>query len=82
MVKFIFSIFCAAALSVSIFGQSMNADLSRSFNRFSVVKINNQEALQKAKTRSPFLIQTGEKTFQFILRLNDIRTADYRAYYT
>lgn len=46
------------------------------------MKINDREAQQKAKLRTPFKIQTHGKTFQFILRLNDVRAADYKAEYT
>lgn len=53
--------------------------MRRHFNKFSVVRINDQEALAKARSLSPFNIQTNEKNFQFILRFNDIRSADYRA---
>lgn len=63
-------------------GQDLDTDLKKSFNKFSLVKINDRDAQQKAKLRTPFKIKLGEKTFQFILRLNDVRAADYKAEYT
>ncbi|MDQ3750348.1 MAG: hypothetical protein M3367_15245, partial [Acidobacteriota bacterium] len=60
----------------------MEADLKKSFNKFSVVKINNREALRKAKSGIPFNIRINEKNFQFVLKPNDIRSADYKAEYT
>lgn len=80
--NFFFVLCCTLAFSVSTFGQDLDTDLKKSFNKFSLVKINNKEALQKAKLRTPFKIETREKTFQFILRLNDVRAANYKAEYT
>ncbi len=82
MIRIVFVLLCAAAFSRSIFGQSVKDDLGKSFDKFSVVKINNREALRKADSGAPFEIQTNEKTFRFILKPNDIRSADYRAEYT
>jgi len=80
--RFIF-VFCfALAFSVTAFGQDLDTDLKKSFNKFSLVKISDRDAHQKAKLRTPFKIQTREKTFQFILRQNDVRAADYKAEYT
>jgi hypothetical protein len=78
----VFVLCCAAAFSGSLFGQSIEADLRKSFNKFSVVKINNREALRKAESGTPFEIQINEKTFKFVLKPNDVRSPDYKAEYT
>ncbi len=82
MFRFTFVLWCVAAFSGSIFGQSIETDLKKSFNKFSVVKINNRAAFGKAKSGTPFKIQINEKNFQFILKPNDIRSSDYKAEYT
>jgi hypothetical protein len=82
MIRFVFVLCCAAAFSGSIFGQSIEAYLRKSFNKFNVTKINNREARKKAESGTPFEIQIDGKTFQFILTPNDIRAADYKAEYT
>jgi Metallo-peptidase family M12/Reprolysin family propeptide/FG-GAP-like repeat len=81
MIRFVFVLWCAA-FSTSIFGQNIEADLRKSFNKFTVVKINNREAVRKAQSSIPFKIQINDKTFQFILKPNDIRSADYKAEFT
>lgn len=80
--KIILALCYIVTLSVLSFGQNLEKDLRRHFNKFSIVQINDREALQKAHSQAPFSIQTKEKNFQFILRFNDIRTEDYRAEYT
>jgi len=82
MLRFIFVLWSAAAFSGSIFGQSIEADLRKSFNRFTIVRINNAEALKKAESGTPFKIQIGERNFQFVLKPNDVRTAHYTAQYS
>lgn len=80
--RFLYVLCCLAVFSVGTFGQNLQADLKKHFNRFSVLKINNQEALLKAKSGIPFKIQTDENTFEFILATNDMRSADYKSEYT
>lgn len=57
MIKFVFVFLCAAAFSAAAFGQNMDADLKKSFNKNSIVKIDNREALQKAESGIPFKIK-------------------------
>ncbi len=80
--KFLFTFCCLMVFSFGIFGQNLQADLKKSFNRFSIVKINNQKALLKAKSGIPFKIQTIDRTFEFVLTENDMRSADYKSEYT
>ncbi|MGI8641219.1 MAG: FG-GAP-like repeat-containing protein [Pyrinomonadaceae bacterium] len=82
MIRFIFVSCCLAVLSISIFGQNLNADLRNSFNKYSIVKIEDQEALKKAKSQIPFKFDVDGKTFQFILIPNEIRSKEYMAEYT
>lgn len=51
----------------------------KTFYRFSLVKINSQNALLKAKTRTPFHIQINDKVFEFVLTENDLRSPDFKA---
>lgn len=71
-----------AVCTATIFGQSLTNDLKKSFNKFSLVKINNKDAVKKAKGREPFNFSTAERNFQFVLRLNDLRSKDFTAEYT
>lgn len=82
MFRFIFVLWCLMISSVSVFGQALEADLRNSFNKYSIVKIDNQEALKKAKNQQPFKLETTDKIFQFILTPNDIRSEKYRAEFT
>ncbi len=74
--KFLYVLCCLVVFSINILGQNLQADLKKHFIKFSVVKMNSQESLQKAKSGIPFKIQTDEKTFEFILAANDMRSAD------
>lgn len=82
MFRFIFVLWCLMISSVSVFGQALEADLRNSYNKYSIVKIDNQEALKKAKNQQPFKLETTDKIFQFILTPNDIRSEKYRAEFT
>ena len=81
MKRFILVITFLLVCSVSIFGQTMDEDLKKSFNKHSLVKIDDQEALRKAKNQVPFRFKVGDKTIQFILRPNEIRSPRYKAEY-
>ncbi len=82
MIRFIFVSCCLAVFSISIFGQNLNADLRNSFNKYSIVEIDNQDALKRAKNQIPFKFDVDGKTFQFILIPNEIRSEKYTAEYT
>ncbi len=82
MTRFIFVLWCLMISSVSVLGQTLDADLKNSFNKYSMVKINDQEALKKAKNQIPFMFKANDKTFQFILTPNEIRSEKYKAEYT
>ncbi len=81
-IKFCFALWCATVFSISVFGHTLESDLKWSFNKFSVVRINNREALRKAKSGIPLNVQFDGKNFQFVLKFNDVRSADYKAEYT
>lgn len=82
MTRFIFVLWCLTVSTVSVFGQTLEADLKKSFDKHDIVKINNQEALKKAKSQVPFKLETKDKTFQFILTPNDLRSEKYKGEYT
>lgn len=71
--------FCLVIFSASILGQDLQTDLKKVFNRFSLVKINSQEALLKAKAGIPFKIQTNDGSFEFVLTENDLRSAHFKS---
>lgn len=81
MTRFIFVLWCLMILSVSVFGQTLDADLKNSFNKYSIVKIDDQDALKKAKNQQPFKFKVDDKTFQFILIPNEIRSEKYKTEY-
>lgn len=82
MIKFIFVFFYLVISTISVFGQNLNADLTNFFNKYNIVKIDNQEALKKAKNQEPFKFDIDGKNFQFILIPNEIRSKEYTAEYT
>ena len=82
MTKFILVLWCLMIFTASVFGQTLEADLRKSFNKHAVIKIDNQETLRKAKNRIPFKLETNDKTFQFILTPNNIRAENYKSEYT
>lgn len=73
-----FFLFAFAAL---VFGQTKNLrnDLQSSFKKFSLVKINNQIARQKAQSGDALTIATDERTYQLNLTARDLRSSNYRA---
>lgn len=79
MMKVLCIFCCLVVFSANVFGQDLQTDLRKAFSQFSLVKINNQEALLKAKTGIPFRIQTNDRVFEFVLSENDLRSADFKA---
>lgn len=83
MLKYVFVLCCLTIIcSASVFGQTLEDDLKKSFNKYSIVKINDQEALRKAKNQQAFRLETKDKIFQFILTPNEIRSESYKAQYS
>lgn len=82
MKRLIFVLSFLIVSSISTFGQTLDADLRNHFNKHSLVKIDDQEALRKAKNQVPFRFNVGGKTIQFILRPSEIRSPRYKAEYT
>ncbi|MEO6589940.1 MAG: FG-GAP-like repeat-containing protein [Pyrinomonadaceae bacterium] len=75
-------VLCLALIfSLNIFGQSVNLknDLSKSFKKFDLIRLNDGEALQKAEGRQSLTIQTSEKTFSLSVVPHDMRSSSYRA---
>ncbi len=79
--KITLSLLCVLFFSVLAFGQDGNlpSDLSNSFKKFNVIRLDNQAALQRIEAGSLLTISTAEKTFELNLMLNDLRSARYRA---
>ena len=75
------SLFCVLVFSLSAFGQNGNLqnDLSNSFKKFKVVRLNNQTVLERAESGSSLVISTAEKNFELTLTPWDLRSPRYRA---
>ncbi len=71
----------ALVFSSNIFGQSndLKNDLSNSFKKFDLVRLNNGEALRQVENRQTLTIPTAERTFEINLTPNDLRSWRYRA---
>ena len=82
MSKYISVLLALVVFPAFVLGQDLDEDLKKSFYKYKVVKINNQEALRKAKLKIPFTIRPNNRDFQFILKENDLRSEDYHAEYT
>ncbi len=75
------SLLCVLSFTLFAFGQKddLQKDLSNSFVKFNLVRLNNQTTLQKAESGSSLVISTGEKRLELILTPNDLRSSNYRA---
>lgn len=64
-----FALLFILTFAAFVFGQTKNLqnDLQRSFKKFSLVKVNNQTARQKAERGDALTITTAERTFQLNL---------------
>ena len=76
-----FSFFCILSLTPFAFGQKVDLqnDLSSSFKKFNLVRLNNQTTLEKAESGSSLVIPIGEKKLELILTPNDLRVPNYQA---
>lgn len=76
-----FASFFILIFAFSVFGQTKNLqnDLERAFKKFSLVKVNNQTALQKSQTENKLSISTAERNYELILSPRDLRSVRYRA---
>jgi len=79
--KTIFIVFCCLFFSVLTFGQTgeLQSDLNKSFKKFNLVRLNQQEILKKTESRQALTIPAAEKNFELILTPRDIRARNYRA---
>ncbi len=79
--KFIYCLFCAVCFSVVTYGQSRNLqnDLSGSFVKFDLVRLNPQAAGRNAEARRSLTISTAERSYELELTPRDLRAANYRA---
>jgi len=72
----------ALVFSLNSFGQNdaLKSDLTKSFKKFDVVRINPDQALQRQiMGRQSLTIATAERNFQLNLIPNDMRSSRYRA---
>lgn len=69
------------SFSVFSFGQSeaLRNDLSSSFKKFDLVRINNQNALRQAESQNQLTILTSARNFYLNLIPNELRSVRYRA---
>ncbi|HLM61653.1 MAG TPA: M12 family metallo-peptidase, partial [Pyrinomonadaceae bacterium] len=57
----------------------MSNDLKNSFNKFNLVRLDNQNALRNVESRQPLNIQIDGRNYELNLAPRDLRTASYRA---
>ena len=69
------------SLAILTFGQKadLRNDLSDTFNKFDLIKLNNQTSLQKAEANSSLSIPLGEKRIELTLTPNELRSPNFRA---
>ncbi|MBA3334290.1 MAG: hypothetical protein H0T08_01635, partial [Acidobacteria bacterium] len=80
MIRFIFIICSLFIVNVSVFGQkALNEDLSKSFKKYNLVKLDNKVVLSKAKSEQLIEFQAYGRDFEFVLTPNDLRAGNYRA---
>ena len=80
MNKSIFILCSLFVLSVSVFGQNaLEKDLSKSFRKYELVKLDNKVVLEKAKAGQPIIVEAYNRCFEFVLTPNDLRTTNYKA---
>jgi len=79
--KIVLTVFCSLFFTVLTFGQSgdLRGDLNRSFQKFNLVRINRQAALQRVESRQSLTISTAEKNFELNLMPRDLRAGNYWA---
>ncbi|MDQ3373922.1 MAG: hypothetical protein M3521_08560, partial [Acidobacteriota bacterium] len=80
MIRFIFIICSLFVMSVSVYGQSaLDKDLSKSFKRYNLLKLDNKVVLDKAKSAESIEFSAYGRDFQFVLTPHDLRGINYRA---
>ena len=62
MKRLILVLSCSIVSSISIFGQTVDADLRNHFKRHNLVKIDDTDALIKAENQVPFRFKVDDKT--------------------
>ncbi len=79
--KFLPVLFFVFVCVVAVFGPSAgsSSDLSNSFEKFNLVRLNNQETLQRVETGDSLTISIDEKKFELKLTPQDLRSSRYRA---
>ena len=80
MKRFCFTLSCLFVLSLSVFAQdAVRKDLGRTFRNFDLVNLDKARLREKARTAQTVEIQAYGRQFQFVLTVNDLRAAGYRA---
>ena len=80
MIRFVFIVCGLFVMSISVFGQdNLSKELSESFKKYDLVKIDNKVVIEKAKSEQPIEIQAYGREFTFVLTPNDLRAKNYRA---
>lgn len=68
-------------LTVSSFGQDdqLKQDLQKSFKKFDLVRVNNQEAVRSVNSERSFKFATSEKNYDLVLEPKNLLSRRYRA---
>ncbi len=79
--KFPFGLFFVFIFVVAVFAPNTDSqsDLGNFFGKFNLVRLNNQEILQKVETGNSLTISIDEKNFELNLIPNNLRSSRYRA---
>jgi Metallo-peptidase family M12 len=72
-------VFFALFFAFSAFAQDLQSDLSRSFVKYDLVRIESQAARRAAEGGQTLSIKTAEKNFELVLTPRDLRAARYKA---
>ncbi len=80
MNRFLAIAFFLSAVCASAFGQdALHEDLDKNFKKYEIIDLDGKVLLEKAQTAQLIEINAYGHQFQFVLNLNDIRSANYKA---
>ncbi|HEY0426798.1 MAG TPA: FG-GAP-like repeat-containing protein [Pyrinomonadaceae bacterium] len=77
--NFSVAVFFVSLFAFSAFAQNLQSDLSRTFIKYDLVRLDNQAARRAVENRQTVSIRAAGKTFELALTPRDLRSAGYRA---
>ena len=80
MIRFVLMLCSFFVMSISVFGQNaLDNDLSKSFKRYDLIKLDNKVVHEKANSEKIINFQAYGREFEFVLTPHDLRANNYRA---